>query len=478
MKIKNLKTNLPKFLLLILLGIFFISTVSATTTTYAEWSDRTYSATIDNGQSIDFNAGFYASSPMTVSLYLCSASICDPSHIIHPFEDNRPVNAITNPGSYYQYKFSNTYTITPVMYGTSGGFFVRLISSDTGSQSEYTLYLTVNPTPAPVNNLPVITSSPVTSVNEGVTYVYPITATDADGNTLTYSLTENPTWLSIDSATGLISGTAPSVNSNTNYAVTVRVSDGITYTEQSYTLTVNNIPVIPTGNSPVITITGNNPATVQAKIPYVDAGATATDVEDGVLTASIIPTSNVNVNLLGTYAVVYSVTDSAGNTVTATRTVNVVDTTAPVITLIGSNPITITKGGTYTELGATVMDNYNTGLSATITGTVNTNAVGTYIITYTSADSSGNSAVPVTRTVNVIASGGGSSSSGTDNVVYSSTDVSGTQPSQDESETTSPSINLSGQKASANSIWVSLFALVSVLILGAGATIFVLIRRR
>ena len=36
-----------------------------------------------------------------------------------------------------------------------------------------------------------------------------------------------------------------------------------------------------------------------------------------------------------------------------TRTVNVVDTTAPVITLLGDNPMTIEVGSTFTDPGAT-----------------------------------------------------------------------------------------------------------------------------
>ena len=39
--------------------------------------------------------------------------------------------------------------------------------------------------------------------------------------------------------------------------------------------------------------------------------------------------------------ITYSATDASGNTGTATRTVTVVDTTAPVITVTGDNPATV-----------------------------------------------------------------------------------------------------------------------------------------
>ncbi len=92
----------------------------------------------------------------------------------------------------------------------------------------------------PTNHPPVITSTPVTQVNEGQSYSYNVDAADADGNTLTYSLTQGPNWLSINSQNGLITGTAPSVSSNTEFNVAVRVSDGTESVTQSYVLKVIN----------------------------------------------------------------------------------------------------------------------------------------------------------------------------------------------------------------------------------------------
>ena len=77
---------------------------------------------------------------------------------------------------------------------------------------------------------------------------------------------------------------------------------------------------------PVITILGDNPATVELGSAYTDAGATS----DGGETVS--SSGSVDTNTVGTYTITYSATDAAGNTSTATRTVNVVDTTPPVIT--------------------------------------------------------------------------------------------------------------------------------------------------
>jgi hypothetical protein len=75
------------------------------------------------------------------------------------------------------------------------------------------------------------------------------------------------------------------------------------------------------------------------------------------------------------------------------------------ITLLGSNPQIIQVGTSYVELGATAYDPEDGDISASIvidSSGVNTAVVGTYAVTYSVVDSSGNSDVK-TRTVNVVA---------------------------------------------------------------------------
>jgi hypothetical protein len=93
---------------------------------------------------------------------------------------------------------------------------------------------------------------------------------------------------------------------------------------------------------------------------------------------------------------------STNATSTSSSTSTVTDTVAPVITLNGDATTTITTGGTYTEAGATVTDNIDTGLIASVHGTVDTTTVGVYMITYTATDAAGNTAL-ATREVDVIA---------------------------------------------------------------------------
>src|SRR3989344_3054083 len=130
------------------------------------------------------------------------------------------------------------------------------VSDGKGSVTQSYVLTVKNVVVPPVNNPPVITSTPISQINEGQNYVYDVDATDADGDTLVYSLTQKPSWLSINSQSGLITGTAPFVSSDTQFSVTVKVSDGTGFVTQSYTLTVKNVPIVPpVNNLPVITST-------------------------------------------------------------------------------------------------------------------------------------------------------------------------------------------------------------------------------
>lgn len=77
------------------------------------------------------------------------------------------------------------------------------------------------------------------------------------------------------------------------------------------------------------------------------------------------------------------------------------DTTSPVIQLIGSSEVFLYTGETYTEEGATAWDGVDGDVSVIITGSVDTSIENTYIVKYTAADTSGNSAEEE-RTVTVL----------------------------------------------------------------------------
>jgi hypothetical protein len=133
---------------------------------------------------------------------------------------------------------------------------------------------------------------------------------------------------------------------------------------------------------------------------YTELEATATDVIDGDISSNIVKSGSVG-SAVGSYTITYTVENSQGVVSTLTRTVNVVDLVKPAITVNGDISITINKGTTYTDAGATATDNADGDIMITdIVNNVDTSNVGTYTVTYTVSDSSGNTET-ATRTVEV-----------------------------------------------------------------------------
>ncbi len=173
---------------------------------------------------------------------------------------------------------------------------------------------------------------------------------------------------------------------------------GVWRVNGTYNGTVNNLNIVTLVvrdiTPPVITIIGSNPNTTEALSAYNDEGATAFDDTNKDITGAIVTVSTVNPSILGVYNVTYSVNDSAGNTAEAVRIVNVVDTTAPIITVLGANPVSVHYGDVYTDEGATAEDNYDGNITGSIitNASINTMVLGNQTVTYDVADSSGNTA--------------------------------------------------------------------------------------
>jgi formylglycine-generating enzyme required for sulfatase activity len=154
---------------------------------------------------------------------------------------------------------------------------------------------------------------------------------------------------------------------------------------------------------PAITILGSTTLTHEATTLYSDSGATAVDALGDDLTSSITITSaDINVTEIGNQIVTYSVTDTGGNTNTTDRTVIVQDTTNPVITLMGDSNLTHNLNTAWVEPGYYANDSLDGNLTAnvSISGTVDIESAGAYIINYAVLDSAGNRS-DVNRTVNV-----------------------------------------------------------------------------
>jgi PKD repeat protein len=80
------------------------------------------------------------------------------------------------------------------------------------------------------------------------------------------------------------------------------------------------------------------------------------------------------------------------------------DITAPTITLNGNAVVGIIVGDSFTDPGATAVDDVDGDLSPSIVvagDNVDVNTIGAYVITYNVSDATGNAATEVTRTVNI-----------------------------------------------------------------------------
>ena len=131
---------------------------------------------------------------------------------------------------------------------------------------------------------------------------------------------------------------------------------------------VRTIEVVDT-TAPVITLSGDSEVIHEAGSDYVELGASWTDIVDGAGVA--LATGAVDVQTPGTYEINYNYVDSSGNeAVTVVRTIEVVDTTAPVITLSGDSEVIHEAGSDYVDLGASWTDIVDGAGVALATGTV------------------------------------------------------------------------------------------------------------
>jgi hypothetical protein len=90
-----------------------------------------------------------------------------------------------------------------------------------------------------INYPPVFTSSPITSIDEESLYSYTVSATDQnEWNNISFEVIQLPSWLSYDANTNTFTGT-PAYNDIGTHTVTVKATDGLDDTLQTFQITVN-----------------------------------------------------------------------------------------------------------------------------------------------------------------------------------------------------------------------------------------------
>ncbi len=228
------------------------------------------------------------------------------------------------------------------------------------------------------------------TLSDGVYNSCTITVTDADDNASTPLLVNTFTVDTV--APAIISYTLNGVESNATFnpdlGETVEIV--LNANENVYnwvSLKIENM---------------NNSGIYKYYSPDCDGNSQCVKTWDG----SISPGTLVD----GVYKIKVKMKDEAGNVfdeylapyVIIVNTVTE-DTTPPVITLLGNNPVNLNVDDIYADAGATASDDVDGDITASIVivNPVNTNIADTYTVTYNVSDTAGNSATEVTRTVNV-----------------------------------------------------------------------------
>ncbi len=187
----------------------------------------------------------------------------------------------------------------------------------------------------PVNHPPTDIRLSTNDINENVqsgTTIATLSAVDQDPrDTHTYFLVNGQG--SEDNNLFQISGNQLKINFTPDYENPVDQGDGLhnnTYSIRVRTLDQNResfeksfiLRVIDVDeDKPQISLKGDNPFTLFVGENYVEPGYVATDLQDGDITYRVQINGNVDSQKTGTYILIYSVSDNAGNIASVTRTV-------------------------------------------------------------------------------------------------------------------------------------------------------------
>lgn len=197
-------------------------------------------------------------------------------------------------------------------------------------------------------NAPSITSTPITTATEGVTYTYQVAASAMGNRTFSYLLVVKPMGMTI-SPTGLISW-VPTYGQAGNYNVTVRVIDSAFHmADQHFSVTVANV-----NNPPSIT---SSAITAAVELHPYSYQIVATDPEGDALSYSLTTApTGMSINSVGLISWTPATAQFGDNAVTvavsdgslsATQsfTINVGNNRAP--TVSSTPPITAAEGNAY-----------------------------------------------------------------------------------------------------------------------------------
>ena len=168
---------------------------------------------------------------------------------------------------------------------------------------------------------------------------------------------------------------------------------------------------------PNIYLNGSTPLTAEVFSGFADPWVTVSDNYWPTNTIVVTKKGAVNMNVLGSYTIWYIATDPSGNQDSVSREIRVVDTTKPIINLLGITEINLPRWKEYIDPPVQLSDNHNTdSLMRPFLIIINTlplnsqgkpfgDVPGLFSVRYKVKDLSGNESSEAKRTINVLKEG-------------------------------------------------------------------------
>ncbi len=298
---------------------------------------------------------------------------------------------------------------TPTEGVLTSGAVTLTVNDGNGGTATQTFTVTVTR----VNDPPVISGSPATSVNEASAYSFTPTVTDPDNTSFTFSIVNRPSWANFSTTTGTLAGTPGNANVGTTSGIVISVSDG----QYSRSLPAFDLTVVNINQAPLISGT---PATSVIIGQSYNFTPTASDGDGDALTFSIanqpvwanfnpangnlggIPT---NSDIGTTSGIVISVSDGTTSRSLPAFNITVSAYPAPTAT-ISASPISITAGAystlTWSTSNADTVSIQGIG-NVAASGSMNVYPTVTTIYTITAVGPGGS--ITANATINVTATG-------------------------------------------------------------------------